>query len=72
MRELSFDGVIYAPEVVQAAVALYQPYAEIEIREGEGRTDVSVRASSDARARRIAGELMNQALGRTIELRGTR
>jgi len=72
VRKLSFDGAIYDPAVVRSAVELYQPYAEIEICEGEAKTDVSVRASSDARARRIAGELMNQALGRTIELRGAR
>jgi len=72
VRDLLFDGAIYEPAVVRAAVELYQPYAEIEIDETEGLTKVSVVASSEARARRVAGELMNHALGRTIELRGAK
>ncbi len=70
MRALCFNKQLYDAKAVRAAVELYQPYAEIETHERDGDTRISVTASSEARERRIIGELMNYVLGQTIAARG--
>lgn len=63
MRECRFHKDLYDDAAVQGAVEVYAPYAEIAVRdEGEHRV-VHVTAKTPARARRVALELANYALG---------
>ena len=71
-RTLRFDREIYAGEAVDEAVKIYSPYAEFELSESPSSWEVTLKAKSEARERKIARELGNYALGLTLRKRGQR
>jgi hypothetical protein len=71
MVELRLNRELYAPAAIEAAVATYRDYAEIELGDEAGYRLVRVRAASAERERRVAGELGNHALGVTIRQHGS-
>lgn len=67
MTELRFVKSLYNEAAVDEAVSAYARFGTIErVDEGE-RWVVRVTARDEARERRLANELANHALGRTIE-----
>jgi len=72
MRQLRFHRQVYEGEAVDEAVKVFHRFADFELAEDEEHWVVSLTAKGPARERRIAGELMNYALGLTLERRGPR
>ncbi len=68
MRELRFHRSIYAGEAIDSACKQLEGFATLE-RAIEGEHFV-VRLTSDTDERRVAGELVNFALGLTVERGG--
>ncbi len=66
MIELRLHRKLYREASVDEAVAVYGTFATVERAEDAVRWIVRVTAASPARERRVAGELANYALGRTI------
>ena len=69
MTELRFHREIYRGECVDEAIKLYDRFAQLTRGEEDSYWVVRVEASSAARARRVADELANYALGLTIQKR---
>ncbi len=70
MRELRFAKDLYEGTQVDAAVKVFERFGELSTAEADDAWIVTVKASSEARGRRLAGELANYALGLTIRSRG--
>jgi len=70
MRELRFAKDLYEGTQVDAAVKVFERFGELKTTEADDAWVVTVDASSDARVRRLAGEIANYALGLTIRGRG--
>lgn len=70
MRELRFAKDLYEGTQVDATVKVFERFGEIGTSETDDAWVVTVDASSDARTRRLAGEMANYALGLTIRRRG--
>ena len=70
MRELRLNRELYRGEAIDQAVKLYERFAKFELTEEPEHWVVKVEASSEKRARRVADELANYALGLTMEDRG--
>lgn len=70
MREIRFHRELYRGELVDEAVKVYERFATIERVEEESYWTLRVTASSPERARKVADELGNYALGLTIQKRG--
>lgn len=66
MRELRFAKDLYEGTQVDAAVKVFERFGELSTSEADDAWVVGVKASSEARARRLAGEIANYALGLTI------
>ncbi len=66
MRELRFAKDLYEGTQVDAAVKVFERFGQLSTAEEEGAWIVKVEAPSDARVRRLAGEIANYALGLTI------
>lgn len=66
MRELRFAKDLYEGTQVDAAVKVFERFGELGTTEADDAWVVTVEASSDARVRRLAGEIANYALGLTI------
>jgi hypothetical protein len=62
MNTVRFPKSLYRGEAVEQAVATYAPYGTIRRADTDSHFVVEVEASSDARARKLAGELGNAAL----------
>ncbi len=69
MREVRFHRELYRGELVDQAIRVYERFATIERREEPSHWVVVVSGSSPERARRVADELANYALGLTIQQR---
>ncbi|HET6584390.1 MAG TPA: HxsD-like protein [Nannocystaceae bacterium] len=67
MIELRFHRELYAGTAIDAALARLAGFASFERSEDGSYFVVRVSASSPARARKVAGELGNFALGLTVE-----
>lgn len=72
MRDLRFPKELYPGEHVDQALKLFERYGTIERAEEDDAWVVHIEASSRAKARRLAGEIANYALGLTIRHRGER
>lgn len=70
MIELRFHRDLYPGELVDESIGLYEPYATLERAEEAQHWVVRVSADEEERARQVAGELANYALGLTIQKRG--
>lgn len=70
MRELRFHREIYQGEQVDAALKLYERFGRLEQAEEGEHFVVRIEAKTSGRERRLAGELMNYALGLTLRARG--
>jgi hypothetical protein len=70
VRELRFAKGLYEGTQVDAAVKVFERFGELSTKEADDAWIVTVDASSDARVRRLAGEIANYALGLTIRSRG--
>jgi len=70
VRELRFAKDLYEGSQVDAAVKVFARFGELGTSEADDAWIVTVDASSDARTRRLAGEIANYALGLTIRRRG--
>lgn len=70
MREVRFHRELYRGEDVDQAIQVYDRYARIERAEEPTHWVVRVDAPTPARARKVADELANYALGLTIQRRG--
>ena len=70
MRELRFAKDLYEGTQVDAAVKVFERFGDLKTAEADDAWVVTVEASSDARVRRLAGEIANYALGLTIRGRG--
>jgi hypothetical protein len=68
--ELLFHRDIYAGPSVDEAVKIFASYATFELEEQPEHWRVRITGTSEARERRIAGELGNYALGLTIKSGG--
>jgi hypothetical protein len=68
--ELRFHRGIYQGTAVDEAVKTYASYGRFELREEPEHWIVAIEGASEARERRLAGELANYALGLTV--RGAR
>jgi hypothetical protein len=66
VTEIRFHREIYDGKAVDAAVKVYEAYAQFELREEASHWVVQLTASDEARERRVAGELGNYALGLTM------
>ena len=66
MIELRFHRDIYQGTAVDEAVKTYAAYAAFELREDPEYWVVQLTGPSEARERRVAGELGNYALGLTV------
>ncbi|MBO6937617.1 MAG: hypothetical protein JJ863_21790 [Deltaproteobacteria bacterium] len=66
MRELRFAKDLYEGTQVDAAVKVFERFGKLSTAEEADAWIVTVDAPSDARVRRLAGELANYALGLTI------
>tara|TARA_B100001179_G_C18527826_1_gene375732 strand:+ start:750 stop:977 length:228 start_codon:yes stop_codon:yes gene_type:complete len=66
VKALRFAKDLYVGEQVDAAVKVYGRFGTLELAEDEDAWIVTVDAQTDARTRRLAGELANYALGLTI------
>lgn len=69
MTELRFHRELYRGESVDAAIKVYDRYAEIERAEEPTHWIVKIEASTPEREKKIANELGNYALGLTIRER---
>lgn len=69
MTELRFHRELYRGESVDAAIKVYDRYAEIERAEEPAYWVVKIAASTPEREKKIANELGNYALGLTIRER---
>lgn len=70
MIELRFHRELYAGTAIDAALVRLADYAAFERNEDGAYFVVRVTAASPTRARKVAGELANFALGLTIEKGG--
>lgn len=70
MRELRFHRELYRGESVDEAIRTFEPYATIERSAEPSHWVVRVACATEARERRVADELANYALGKTLESRG--
>lgn len=70
MIELRFHRTLYPGTLVDEALQVYEPYASLERSEEPSHWVIRVTAASESRARRIAGELGNYALGLVIRSGG--
>ncbi len=72
MKTLRFHREIYLGTAIDEAVETFAPYMEYELAEESEHWVVTLTAKKPALERRIAGELANYALGRTIEAGGVK
>lgn len=70
MREVRFHRELYPGEHVDRAIKVYDRFARIERAEEESHWVVRVDAPTPERARRVADELANYALGLAVQGRG--
>lgn len=70
MRTLRFRKDLYPGEHVDQALKLFERYGTIERAEEDDAWVVRIEASSRAKARRLAGEIANYALGLTVQQAG--
>ena len=70
MTELRFHREIYRGTAVDEAVKVFAPHATFDLVEEKEHWLVRITGKSEARERRIAGELGNYALGLTMKARG--
>jgi hypothetical protein len=70
MIELKLHRAIYDGRAVDEAVKRFAPHAQFTLREEPEHWVVALEAEGAARARQIAGELGNYALGLTVHGRG--
>jgi hypothetical protein len=70
MIELRFHRELYAGTAIDAAMGRLAAYGAFEREEDGAYFVVRVTARDDARARKVAGELANFALGLTVEKGG--
>jgi hypothetical protein len=68
--ELRFHRDLYAGTAIDAALVRLAAYAQFERAEDGPHFVVRVSADSEKRARRVARELVNFALGLTVEKGG--
>jgi hypothetical protein len=68
--ELRFHRELYAGTAIDAALVRLADFAAFERNEDGAYFVVRVNAASPARARKVAGELCNFALGLTVEASG--
>jgi hypothetical protein len=69
LTELRFRRSLYRAAAVDEAASTYGPYAAIERCDDSDYWGLRISARSPERERRIAGELANFALGRTVGAR---
>ncbi len=67
MRELRFDQTLYAGEAVDRGVKVLGELARFELSDDDGDWIVRLQSHDPVIERRVAGELMNFALGLTLE-----
>jgi hypothetical protein len=72
MTELRFRRDLYAGEAVDEAVKVFAAHAEFDLSEATDAWVVRLTARRPERARRLAHELANYALGLTIQRGGPR
>jgi hypothetical protein len=65
--ELRFHRTIYRGTAIDESVKTYGSYATFELTEAPDYWVVKVSGTSEARERRVAGELGNYALGLTVK-----
>jgi len=66
VRELRFAKDLYEGTQVDAAVKVFERFGQLTTAEDDDAWVVTIEAPSDARVRRLAGEIANYALGLTI------
>ena len=66
MRELRFAKDLYEGTQVDAAVKVFERFGRLTTAADDDAWIVRVEAPSDARVRRLSGEIANYALGLTI------
>ncbi len=69
MRTLRFPKTLYPGEHVDEALKTFDRFGTITRAEDETAWVVQIEASSRAKARRLAGEIANFALGLTVRNR---
>jgi hypothetical protein len=69
VTRVRFHRALYDGKQVDAALKQLDAYATFARSEEADHWVVDVTATSEKRERRVAGELMNLALGKTIEAR---
>lgn len=69
MRTLRFPKSLYPGEHVDQALKVYERFGTLERAEDEAAWIVHIEAGSRAKARRLAGEIGNYALGLTVKNR---
>ncbi len=69
MRAIRFHRQLYPGPLVDEAIKVYEPFAKLLRSEETSHWVVSLSADSEARERRIAGELGNYALGLAVRSR---
>jgi hypothetical protein len=72
MKTLRFHRQIYLGTAVDEAVKTFAPHMDYELAEESDHWVVTLTAKKPPLERRIAGELANYALGRTIEAGGVK
>lgn len=66
MKELRFHRALYRGEAVDAAIRMFEPWAQVEREASPTHWIVRISSRSAVLERRVAGELSNAALGLTV------
>ena len=69
MRTLRFHRELYPGHVLDEAIKVYEPFAKVARGEEPKHWVVTLTGDSEARERRVAGELGNYALGLAVRKR---
>jgi len=68
--ELRFNADLYSGFAVDAAVKVYEEYAEFELEKQDDAFVVRLKAGGEFTEEQVADELFNYVLGATVEERG--
>jgi hypothetical protein len=69
MKTVRFHRELYPGTALDEAIKLYEPFAKVARSEESSHWVITLTADTDARERRIAGELGNYALGLSVRAR---
>jgi hypothetical protein len=72
VRVLRFHRDLYPGELLDEAIKVYEPFAKLRRSEDSSHWVVTLDAQTEARERRVGGELGNYALGLTVQKRAPR